>query len=422
MDEDLNTEWTIFPFAFMLLDGGKGKDGIVIDWEHTTFDFVRPEEVDERDTVPHLSISLERVLVGRVVAEGLQDLRNDHVNGASVLAVKAVDVLTKALREGEVRGIRSVTDREEKDGEDMKAWWRGLRMIGWHLKVVRESMGSAITGAVCRALRIVELEIDSRDKFEEVKAKALEKLERNLDYQQQRSEYVAGEFKAWLDEHFHGEEPVSVLTLSFSSTVRACLIKIFSDDTRRRFRLKVLESRPMFEGVALVRSLLTEMKERGIGDRMEVEIASDASIGVIGKDTDILLLGADRISEDGDVSNKTGSLAAVLCAKEVSGKAKVVVVSEVDKVAAPGKRVDHKEEDNDISELTAHWPSPQEFEAQATSEQWKWAVKVRNVYFEWVPARFIDAYVSEIGVSDLNRIKHWSRQVGKVEEEMFAVL
>jgi len=422
VDEELNTEWTIFPFAFMLVEGGKGKYEIVIDWEHTTYDFVRPEEVDERDTVPHLSISLGRVLVGRVVAEGLQELRNDHVNGASVLAGKAVEVMTKAVREGDVLGIRSTKEMEAENKEALAAWWQGLKMIGWHLKVVRKSMGAAITVAVCGALKAVQQEVDIGGSLGEVKRRALRRLEEASLNRRHNSERIAAQFQPWLNNHFPGEGPVAILTLSSSSTIRACLIAAMSSDTGRHLRLKVLESRPMFEGVAFVRSLLLDLEKRGMGDRLAVEIASDASVGVIGKDTDIVLLGADRISEDGDVSNKTGSLAAVLCAREVSPKARVVVVSELDKVAAPGKMENHKEEDNDISELTAHWPSPRECEAQPTSEQWMAAVKVRNVYFEWVPARHIDAYVSESGDLNLEDIKHWSRHVGQLEEEMFGDL
>ena len=421
MDEDLNTEWTIFPFAFLLVDGGKGKDGIVIDWEHATFEFVRPEDVDERDTVPHLSISLERVLVGRVVAEGLQELRSDHVNGASVLAGKAVEVLRNAVREGDVREIRSIKKEAESHGS-IEAWWRGLKMIGWHLKMVRESMGAAITVAVCAALRAVQQEVDMGGSLEAIKRRALERLEEALNNRQHSTERVAAEFKTWLNKHFPGEELVAILTLSSSSTITACLVAVLSGDTRRRLRLKVLESRPMFEGVAFARSLLTALKERGIDGKIEVEIASDASAGIIGKDTDIVLLGADRISEAGDVSNKTGSLAAVLCAREVSKNTKVVVVCELDKVAAPGKMEDHKEEDNGILEVTSRWPAPKDFEVQATSEQWRKAVKIRNVYFEWVPARHIDSYLSETGVFDIASIKSLSNDVGKGEEQVFGNL
>lgn len=422
MDEELNTEWTIFPFAFLLVDGEKGKDGVVIDWEHTAFQFVRPEEVNERDTVPHLSISLERVLVGVVVAEGLRELRGDHVNGASVLAGRAVEVLSKAVKEGDVRGIRSIKKGENENIGSMEAWWRGLRMIGWHLTKVRESMGAAITVAVCGALRAVQQEVDIGGSLEEVQPKALARLEEALLNRQHNTGRIATQFESWLNEQFPEERSVTILTLSSSSTIRACLISALCADPGRHIRLKVLESRPMFEGVTFVQSLLVELKNRGVDDRLEVEIASDASAGVIGKDTDVVLLGADRISEDGDVSNKTGSLAAVLCAREVSSKAKIVVVSELEKVAAPGKMESHKEEDNDISELTAHWPSPKESEAQPTSELWKGAIKIRNVYFEWVPARHIDTYISENGVFSRESIKSWSRHVGRMEEEMFGDL
>jgi len=418
VDERLNTEWTIYPFAFLLLDEGKGKDGIEIDWEHTTYAFVRPEEVEERDTVPHLSISLERVLVGKVVAEGLRELRDDHESGARLLAGKAVEVLVKAVREGHVRGMRPV--REVEGRGSLEAWWRGFRMIGWHLKVSRESMGAAITGAVCGALKAVKEEVDTGGTPEEVEERALTKLEVVVDERRHNIERMVMQFRTWLSEYHKEKEPISILMLSSSSTIKACVISALAKDTDCRIRLKIMESRPLFEGVAFARSLLKELKERGIDDRIEVEIAPDASVGILAKDVDVVLLGADRISEEGDVSNKTGSLAAVLCAKEVSRDVKVVVVSEIEKVAGPGKKEDHKEEDNDVSEVTRQWPSGAGFEAKF--EQWEKAIKVRNVYFEWVPAKHIDYYVCEIGIFNVEQIKNQSGHVARMEDEMFGDL
>ena len=420
MDEELKTEWTIFPFAFLLRDGGRGRDGIVIDWEHTTYAFVPPEDVDKHDTVPHLSISLERVLVAKTVAEGLKKIKNDHDSGARMLAGKAVEVIRNAVRDGDVRGIRSVSERKEQGKESMRAWWRGLRMIGWHLKMVRESMGAAITVAVCGSLRVVEQELSIWGSLEEVRKGALERLEDDLEHRLRNSERIGWQFGSWLNEPNRGENPTTILTLSSSSTIRACLVAAISGYPHCRIRLKIMESRPLFEGVAFVQSLLMELGDRGVGDRVEVEIASDASVGCLAKDADMVLLGADRISEDGDVSNKIGSLAAVLCAKELSKDVKIVVVSELDKIAGHGKMENHKVEDNDISELTKHWPSASAL--KVTSDQWKSTVKVKNVYFEWVPARYIDSYVSEIGVLNLEGIRSQSMHVTKMEEEMFGDL
>ncbi|KAI9880913.1 MAG: hypothetical protein M1830_009981 [Pleopsidium flavum] len=419
VDEELNTEWTIYPFAFLLRDEGKGRAGIVIDWEHTTYALVKPEEVEERDTVPHLSKSLERVLVGKVVAAGLRELRDDHESGARVLAGKAVEILASAIRKGDVRGMRSMKGRDSESKESLEMWWRGFKMIGWHLKVARESMGAAITVAVCRALKVVEEEVITGGTPKEVETRALKQLEIVLDERRYNNGRMAMRFRIWLSDQFKEKKSISVLMLSSSSSIKACLVAALAGDTNHRIHLKIMESRPLFEGVAFARSLLKELKHRGM-NRIEVEIASDASAGILAKDVDIVLLGADRISEEGDVSNKTGSLAAVLCAKELSTNVKVVVVSEIEKVAGPGKKEDHKEEDNDVSEITKHWPSGADFEA--TSEQGQEIVRVRNVYFEWVPAKYIDHYICEFGIFNAEQIKNHSEQVARMGEEMFGDL
>ncbi|MCJ1438972.1 Initiation factor 2B-like protein [Xylographa pallens] len=74
LDEELDTRWTIWPFAWVLKgeDGervGSGEEGramVRLDWEHTDVRFVRPEEVEGMRTVAHLEWSLRRVLRGHL--------------------------------------------------------------------------------------------------------------------------------------------------------------------------------------------------------------------------------------------------------------------------------------------------------------------------------------------------------------------
>ncbi len=63
-DDELNTEWVVHSFAFFLQKEGRGKDGIEFDHEHTAYEFVKPQELEKRDTVAHVFTSLEKVLLG----------------------------------------------------------------------------------------------------------------------------------------------------------------------------------------------------------------------------------------------------------------------------------------------------------------------------------------------------------------------
>ena len=66
-DESIGREWTIYPFAFRLKEaseGGKGEDAIRLDWEHETWAWYDPFEVEDSEifgAVPRLAESLRRV-------------------------------------------------------------------------------------------------------------------------------------------------------------------------------------------------------------------------------------------------------------------------------------------------------------------------------------------------------------------------
>jgi 8-oxo-dGTP pyrophosphatase MutT (NUDIX family) len=51
-------DWFIYPFLFKTRKKGK----INIDWEHTTYKWIPPQEVDKLDTVPHFKTVVSRLL------------------------------------------------------------------------------------------------------------------------------------------------------------------------------------------------------------------------------------------------------------------------------------------------------------------------------------------------------------------------
>ncbi|KMU83166.1 hypothetical protein CIHG_00948 [Coccidioides immitis H538.4] len=181
--------------------------------------------------------------------------------------------------------------------------------------------------------------------------------------------------------------------------------------------LRIMESRPLCEGAELARILAAQAAGKGCTHNLKIQLASDASVAILARDADIVLLGADRISGSGDISNKTGSLPAVLCAKSVSNKAVVIALSDIEKVAKPGRMDEHEEEDNNPTELVNAW-SPQAQEC-ISQKAWKEMVRVRNVYFEWVPANYIDHYLCETGVLCVDDIRKQSEWVLQAEQRLF---
>lgn len=231
-----------------------------------------------------------------------------------------------------------------------------------------------------------------------------------------------------LSEKPPGNHRLKVLTLSSSSTIVSCLSQAATALDGIVIDLRILESRPLCEGVTLASKLLSEANPKKQG--IEITLYSDASAALASEDVELVLLGADRISAAGDVSNKTGSLPAVLSAKHVSPGARVVALSDVDKVASPGEASEHMVEDNDAAELARGWRSinvkmANDVLGEAISRDdgnSAGKVKVKNVYFEWVPARFVDAYVTDEGIWSADKIRKRSDWIGDEIDRFFGDL
>lgn len=402
VDEALSREWTIYPFAFDFVpayQGGKGEEGIVTDWEHKGWGWYDPRTVrddDEFGGVPHLATSLRRAWfeydlgdgAGGILSKGLQALQEDHENGARVLAGNALDILADVL---------VTLDAEGRDG-----WWRDARMAAWHLwKNGRESMGAAILNVILAGLREIEKAVlprwdaDSRSGREVAIRTALR------NYEESRvgvNDDISQSFRSFLEATFPPSHPVRILTLSASSTTTKCLLDAIDGEIR------VLESRPLFEGASTAATLADAITQASTPQRhaSTVTVYTDAAAAIASKEVDVVLLGSDMISANGDTCNKTGSLPAVLSARHVSPGVKVVVVADREKVS-PFSPPDHEE--NDRAEVMAAWSFGVSAEAAAAFRAGTGVVK--NVYFEWVDSGLVDSYVLEDG--------HWTaRDIGAV--------
>jgi translation initiation factor 2B subunit (eIF-2B alpha/beta/delta family) len=132
-----------------------------------------------------------------------------------------------------------------------------------------------------------------------------------------------------------------------------------------------------------------------------------------------VLLGADRISPEGDVSNKIGSLSAAVMAKRTDrqASAKVVVVSDTDKIV--GENIEpggQKAEMHPASELMDAWAERTRTTLKEKVEQG--SVEVFGEWFEWVPAQYIDAYVTDGAVYGIGDLKNFSREIGELSQRI----
>ncbi|KAH8200628.1 hypothetical protein TruAng_005225 [Truncatella angustata] len=429
-DDDISREWTINPFAFRLKsvdEGGKGEAGIFIDWEHDGWEWHDPLEVNESEEfggVPRLLDSLRRVWpecdlgakAGAALTSGLESLRNDHESGARQLASKAV---------GTLRDVIAELDTPEMGNG---AWWSNVRMTAWHLCYNgRESMGAAIITSMVTVLDRIEAVINERRTIdEELKQHIVASIDTFLSQRDSAVERIRDSFISYVRSNMPkcsgADKVLSVLTLSSSSTI-SCSILEAAAALNLTVDLRILESRPLFEGVTLASKLLQEAAHN---QKVNISLYADASAAIAAEGVDLILFGADRISSTGDVSNKTGTLPAVLSTRHVSPNARVVVLSEVEKIAGPGTVAEHVVEENDPAELSRGWEqgvkgteTVKDYFLKTHGDTKQSGVVVRNVYFEWVPATLIDAYITDEGLWSTNEIHNKSDWIGQETNRFF---
>jgi translation initiation factor 2B subunit (eIF-2B alpha/beta/delta family) len=193
----------------------------------------------------------------------------------------------------------------------------------------------------------------------------------------------------------------------------------------------LLESRPLYEGVSFASTLLSHFQSHSKTSPVKITLYPDAAAALASPGIDVLLLGADRITASGAVSNKTGSLPATLSVRHISPAAKVVVLSELEKVAEPDQSDLHVVEENDITEIVGGWQHGKArgleiiqgaLQGHRSMEDSGLSLKVKNIYFEWVPPELVDAYICENGVQGVSEIQARSRWVGQQAERLFGGL
>ncbi|KAH6723629.1 hypothetical protein BKA61DRAFT_664352 [Leptodontidium sp. MPI-SDFR-AT-0119] len=417
-DEELQTEWTIHPFAWQLKDGARE---ISFDWEHTEFKFIKAEDLANYDHVPQLELGVSRVMVSPETEKGLAVLRDDHESGAQALALKSLEILLNMVRGSELRGLST-------SGE----FWEELRWRAWHLaKNGRPSMGAAIEAKLFKTLDLVNREFlapESRGiagvPRSDLQAVVESILKNKIAEGKQSLEPIAKSFLDYVQSNYDpGSLPKSTktVTLSASGTIHQCLTTLIegvSPDIS--IHVTFLESRPNFEGVTAATNLLGTFADKpDVMRRLTIEVVPDASVTTAVVDADYVIFGGDKVIPNGSVSNKIGSCAAAVTAKALNPACKVVALFDTDKITSSGFDSEYLTvEANDETEITNSWPS----DVVANLGNQKHKITVRNEYFEWVPAKYIDAHISEQGVLSGKDMERIGFEAVELEERLFGDL
>lgn len=174
------------------------------------------------------------------------------------------------------------------------------------------------------------------------------------------------------------EKPVTLATMSRSSTVLSALFHL--DGLQRLTHVYLLEGRPMLEGHRSVRDLY----ERQI----PVTLMTDAAMAEAVRRADAVVVGADSISADGYLLNKTGTLPLALCCRSI-GKPLYVLCDSLK--FSPQLHEHVPVEDRPGEELLADGE-----DSVWTDDDGGFAIW--NRYFEWTPIDMVTAFITERGV------------------------
>lgn len=430
-DPSVNRQWTIYPFAFRLHDAARGANDIQTDWEHEEWGWFDPDVVMRSGSklggVPRLQDSLQRLWfegtmedgAGKVLASGLETLQKDHESGSQELTSIALGV------------FRDIVERmlECDDRPDKEEWWATVCMAAWHLaKNGRESMGISIMNALVSILgdiNAVRAKIQGHNDI-------LGVIDEHIHARKGSTRRIRDSFITHLQSKINQDKTrINIVTLSASSTIRDSILDAFAalDHQLQTLDLRILESRPLFEGVTLASSLYSQFQTRFAQSKtLEIKLYTDASAAFAAKDADMLLIGADRISSSKGVSNKTGSLPGVLSARHVQPSIEVVVLSDLDKVEGAIDESDDAGtesamEENDPVEVLDAWRKEGAKGVDAlelaSRDGGSASVEVKNIYFEWVPLDLLDTFVCGQGVLKGPDLEKRARHLG---ETMHAVM
>ncbi|MBD3367320.1 MAG: hypothetical protein GF405_03960 [Candidatus Eisenbacteria bacterium] len=269
----------------------------------------------------------------------------DTASSATVLVKRAAGELARAI--------------EEIEADDPGSFWDALTDLASELVWAKRDMAPFVNLA-SDVLAAAERGVLSGAPPDALKTAAVSAAAETLEFADADVEHLAREAERALPPC------TTAATLSTSAAVRAALERI----AQRTERVVIAESRPALEGV--------ELASRLAGTGISVRLVSDAAFPAELTDADVLLLGADAVTEQSFV-NKTGSYPAALAAREAD--VPLFVLAQKSKI---------------IPEALCRRPEPGDPAGLAPSRPE--GVEVVNRLFEAVPLELVRAVITEDGL------------------------
>lgn len=242
----------------------------------------------------------------------LEEVKNNHTDGAAVLASRALSSLSEALQSYEIGSTSDTKDHEAQK----KQFIDYAKNLAWHWTHVRPAMapiGTAVASAVFDAFSQASPSTSATTTtptISDLQARFIREAQRKLEAMRESKAAIARQFNDAI------REGSTILTHSNSSTVTLAL----SQCHNKRLNIYVtgkplvsflvlnninifLESSPLNEG----RRTATQLKGLQNNAIEKVTLLPDAAI-YAASPLDACVVGADAILADGTFVNKTGKL------------------------------------------------------------------------------------------------------------------
>ncbi|MCI0531458.1 MAG: hypothetical protein L0Y74_05870 [candidate division Zixibacteria bacterium] len=275
----------------------------------------------------------------------IEDLKKDHVSGASELAEKAAEAISAFCRESEGKSSQEFAKELSGVCQELIQAHRGIvpifNLANSTLNAIRQPSADKTTNASQSALKYVS-------KFMNSSHKALQTI--------------------WQEGSKQLPKQARVMTLSSSGSVLGILRS--AQQLNKIPEVFILESRPLFEGRMLARVL--------DADGISATLMVDAACGYIMPQIDLVLIGADSLSESSFV-NKIGTQAVLLLANQL--KKPVWLATEESKFILEQLRPKPTDSGN-----------PDEIWPENHSK-----LKCLNPYFEIVPLDLVQKVITNLG-------------------------
>ncbi|KAI9716619.1 MAG: hypothetical protein M1828_007597 [Chrysothrix sp. TS-e1954] len=183
----------------------------------------------------------------------------------------------------------------------------------------------------------------------------------------------------------------TILVYANSAVVRSALAHAIRSGVRP-LRITIVDSRPMHEGKALAKSLISSMQAANLtgDDTLDIELIPLTALAHFISDASAVLLGASAIHPNGAVTSRSGSAMVALAANQAGGIPVVVLAEGIKFVERAA-----------VDSLGGNELAPEEalLDDAAELETWR---KRENAHlvgllYDTMPRELVDAVVTEYG-------------------------